>query len=147
MTLGRAGREYEKRYGKYYLKTVNAVPSFIVTFSIPIDEVTAKASEAARDEGLELITKNTDFKPSKENFVVKDDEPEPAAQPAPAAADDGPKIESLAPRTDAQSSRGRSSATSAASSARCPRGSARAAGPSSNRLFAFRAARSLRLGA
>ncbi|KAL7712867.1 Zinc-ribbon domain-containing protein [Entamoeba marina] len=75
--LGREGREYEKKYGKVYLKRVVAIPSFIVTFTIRLEEVSHRASEKQRDEVYDSLVNKGEFKVSKENLVVDvEDEPQ-----------------------------------------------------------------------
>ncbi|ELP94074.1 hypothetical protein EIN_183910 [Entamoeba invadens IP1] len=73
--LGRDGRDYEFKYGKFKLKRICAIPSFIVTFVAEIDTQApaARASETAKDEAYENLINNGHLGETKENRVVDDD--------------------------------------------------------------------------
>ncbi|EKE41641.1 hypothetical protein ENUP19_0092G0033 [Entamoeba nuttalli] len=80
VVLGREGRDYVVKYGKYLLKKVCAIPAFIVTFTVCIDEVVARSSVAQKDEVYEQLINNSHLAVSKENLVVDIDDEKPLTQ-------------------------------------------------------------------
>lgn len=75
--LGREGREYDFKYGKYKITKGCAIPSFIVTFTSSVEQVIAKAYEKQRDEAYEQLVAGGNLAVAKENkFIEVDDEPE-----------------------------------------------------------------------
>ena len=87
--LGKEGRDYEFKYGKYKMTKGCAIPSFIVTFTSSVEQVIAKANQKQKDEAYEQLVAGSNLAVAHENQVVEN---EPVAQPEQVQKMEGQKM-------------------------------------------------------